>query len=233
MRLLNKFRSLFEHTKYVHRNSNLGNQVALEFFEDLVELRKSSKLVARVLARDRVVNLKNTTTGKAARRGDGTFGELVPTATPVVEEYSVIARGPTANVEMGAETKIVSKAMIKQVDRVISDLERQVKMFRKHGGNPLCIGFVGVNWSESYTSYEGERPFATDGKKYKHPIQEALSAERRLILEAQPLFDEFLILQFSATNVPPYPFQWFNYQKLVLEYNALLTRVSREYDTRY
>ena len=105
MRLLNKFRSLFEHTKYVHRNSNLGNQVALEFFEDLVDLGKSSKLVSRVLAHDRVVNLKNTTTGKSARRGNGTFGELVPTAIPVVQKSSLIARGPTANVEMGGGDK--------------------------------------------------------------------------------------------------------------------------------
>jgi hypothetical protein len=233
MRLLNKFRALFEGTKYKHRDSTLGDQVALEFFEDLVTLGKSSKLRERVATYDRVLNRKNTTTGKKARRGDGTFGELVPTAVGTLEQGFIVGRGPTANVEMGAETKIVSKAMIKQAERVVGDLQRQVSMFRKHGGNPICIAFVGVNWSPSYTSYEKDRAFPTDGKEYAHPIQEAEAAERRLINEAQPYFDEFLILRFSATNVSPYPFSWINERALALEYNALLTRVSRQYDVRF
>ena len=233
MRLLEKFRSLFEGTKYVHRNPTLGDTVAAEFFEDLIDLAKSSKLVDRVVAHDRVINLQNTTTGKKSRRGDGTFGELVPTALAIVEDGYIVGRGPIANIEIGAETKIVSKAMVKQVERVIGDLDRQVAMFKKHGGNPICVGFVGVNWSPSYTSYEKDRSFPTDGKQYKHPVQEAAAAERRLRNEAQPVFDEFLILRFAATNVPPYPFEWSNYKEMVLEYNALLTRVSREYDKRF
>jgi hypothetical protein len=233
MRLLNRFRALFDGTKYIHRNSNLGDLVAVEFFEDLMTLGKSSKLESRVIDHDRVANVKNITVGKKARRGDGTFGELVPTALAMAEEGFLVARGHTANVEIGVETKIVSKAMIKQVDRVIGDLKRQVLMFKKHGGNPICVAFVGVNWSPAYTSYEGERPFPTDGKKYKHPIQESEAAERRLRAEAQADFDEFLLLRFSATNVPPYPFSWINEAQLTLEYNALLTRVSREYDSRF
>lgn len=173
MRLLETFRRLFDGTKYLHRKSNLGDLVAVEFYEDLVALGKSEKLSSRTAAHDRVINLKNITVGKSARRGDGTLGELVPSAVAIVEKNFVVARGPTANIEIGVESKILAKAMIKQIDRVIGDLQRQVTMFKKHGGNPLCIGFVGINWSNSCTSYEGRRRFPTDGGKYKHPIQEA------------------------------------------------------------
>jgi hypothetical protein len=233
MRFLETFRRVFDGTKYVHRKSNLGDLVAVEFYEDLAGLGKSSKLPPRIAAHDRVINLKNVTTGKAARRGDGTLGELVPSAVAIVEKNFLVARGPTANIEIGVEAKILAKAMIKQIDRVIGDLQRQVTMFKKHGGNPICIGFVGINWSNAYTSYEGRRRFPTDGKKYKHPIQEAADAEGRLRKDALPVFDEFLILNFMATNVRPYPFTWKDYGALELEYNALLTRVSREYDVRF
>jgi hypothetical protein len=116
---------------------------------------------------------------------------------------------------------------------LIGDLQRQVQMFKKHGGNPICVGFVGINFSPSYTSYEGRRRFPTDGKKYKHPIQEAPDAEIRLRTDALPFFEEFLILKFAATNVRPYQFSWMDYDALSLQYNALLTRVSREYDARF
>jgi hypothetical protein len=92
---------------------------------------------------------------------------------------------------------------------------------------------VGINRAERYVSFEGTRSFPTDGKKYKHPIQEAGEAEARLIADAKPAFDEFLVMRFTATNEPPYPFGWDNYQALQLEYNAMLTRVSREYDKRF
>jgi hypothetical protein len=233
MPLLETFRQLFDGTKYLHRKSNLGDLVAVEFYEDLLALGKSVKLPQRIAAHDRVINLRNITIGKTARRGDGTLGELVPSAVAIAEKNFMVARGPTANIEIGVEAKILAKAMIKQVDRVIGDLQRQVTMFKKHGGNPLCIGFVGINWSNLYVSYEGRRRFITDGKKYKHPIQEAADAEARLRKDALPVFDEFLILNFMATNIRPYPFAWKNYDALELEYNALLTRVSREYDLRF
>jgi hypothetical protein len=133
-------------------------------YEDLVELGKSTRLLQRVAAHDRVINLRNITVGKTPRRGDGTLGELVPTAAAIVEKDFIVARGPTANLEVGVEAKILAKAMIKQIDRVIGDLQRQVQMFKKHGGNPICVGFVGVNCSTAYTSYEGRRRFPTDGK---------------------------------------------------------------------
>lgn len=233
MRLLETFRHLFDGNKYLHRKSNLGDSVAVEFYEDLVTLGKSTKLPPRIAAHDRVINLRNITIGKTARRGDGTLGELVPSAVAIVEKDFAVARGPTANIEVGVEAKILAKAMIKQIDRVIGDLQRQVQMFKKSGGNPICVGFAGINCSAIYTSYEGRRRFRTDGRKYKHPIQEAADAEGRLRRDALPVFDEFLILKFSATNVPPYGFSWIDYGALELEYNALLTRVSREYDVRF
>lgn len=106
MRLLETFRHLFDGTKYLHRKSNLGDLVAVEFYEDLVTLGKSTKLPQRIAAHDRVINLRNVTVGKTVRRGDGTLGELVPSAVAIVEKDFVVARGPTANIEVGVEAKI-------------------------------------------------------------------------------------------------------------------------------
>src|SRR5690349_6568943 len=77
--LLRTFRGLFEGKCYEHRNSTLGDSVANQLYEDLVVLNKSPALVCRVQAHECVVNLANKTVGKPGRRGDGTFGELVPT----------------------------------------------------------------------------------------------------------------------------------------------------------
>jgi hypothetical protein len=123
--------------------------------------------------------------------------------------------------------------MIKQVDRVIGDLVRQTEEFKKKGGHPICVGIVGVNFATQYTSYEADRTFPTDGRKYKHPIQEADDALSRLLQHAAPKFDEFLILKFIASNTVPYPFSWADENQTSLEYSALLTRLSREYDRRF
>jgi hypothetical protein len=231
--VLKAFRSLFDANQYLHRDSSLGDWVASYLYEDLFKLRKSSKLNKRITAGLRVLNTQNRTVGIARRRGDGTFGELVPSATAIREEGLSVARGPVATIEIGVETKILAKAMIKQIDRVIGDLVRQTEEFKKRGGNPICVGIVGVNFSDVYTSYEGERAFLTDGRRYKHPFQEARDAISRLEQRAQGNFDEFLILKFIATNTPPHPFSWVDEEQVVLEYSALLTRVSREYDRRF
>lgn len=123
--------------------------------------------------------------------------------------------------------------MIKQIDRVIGDLSRQTEEFKKRGGRPICVGIVGVNFAEQYTSYEGERTFPTDGRKYKHPIQEAPDAISRLRQRVAAIFDEFLILQFDASNTPPHPFSWVRESETLLEYSAPLTRLCREYDRRF
>ncbi|MGA3170563.1 MAG: hypothetical protein ABSE62_06075 [Chthoniobacteraceae bacterium] len=231
--LLKTFRSLFEGKQYSHRDSSLGDLVASQLYEDLVSLGKSKLLTERVHRHEIVVNARNLAVGKKTRRGDGTFGELVPSVLAVTEHGLLVARGPVANIQIGAETKILAKAMIKQIDRVIGDLKRQVAEFKRTGGNPITVGFVGINHASAYTSYEGDRPFPTGGSKYKHPITEAPEAEIRLVRDAASEFDEFQLLKFKATNIEPYPFDWVDVEKTRMEYSAMLIRVSREYDKRF
>ena len=231
--LLRTFREVFEGKKYNHRNSTLGDLVASYLYEDLVTLNKSALLTARVHAHERVVHGGNKAVGKISRRGDGTFGELVPTTVALTEAGMQVGRGEIANIEIGAETKILAKAMIKQIDRVIGDLVRQVEQFKKTGGNPICVGLVGVNFAARYTSYEGRAKWPTDGKKHKHPIHEAAAAESRVLLRAAPAYDEFQFLRFRAENVSPFSFEWVDYAQTAKEYSALLVRLSREYDRRF
>jgi hypothetical protein len=231
--LLRTFRSLFEGKPYRHRIANLGDLVASHLYEDLVALGKSPKLTDGVQHHERVVNLRNLMTGKPGRRGDGTFGELVPAAIALTEKGMLVARGPVATIEIGAETKILAKAMIKQIDRVITDLINQATQFKRGGGNPICVAFVGINFAEQYVSFEGRKKWPTDGKRYKHPIQEAAQAEQRLNERARSTFDEFQVLRFRATNAKPFPFDWLHLETTEMEYSSLLTRVSREYDRRF
>lgn len=231
--LLNTFRSTFDGQKYQHRNSILGDVIASQLYEDLVVLGKSALLSERIARRERVVNAANKAVGKKSRRGDGTFGELVPTAMAITEDGLHVGRGEIANIEIGAETKILAKAMIKQIDRVIGDLIRQAEQFKRTGGNPICIGIVGINQASSYTSYEGEREYLTDGRREKHPNQEAATAEQRVRAEAEPHFFELQILRFRATNIAPFPFDWVNLPQTEKEYSSLLLRLSREYDKRF
>jgi len=148
-----------------------------------------------------------------------------------------VARGPVATIEIGSEVKILAKAMIKQIDRVIGDLTKQVRQFRRGRADPICVGIVGINSSLYTIGLEGERAFRTDGKRHKHPFQEAVEAERRLLSDAAPDFDEFLILRYRATNDPegdsPFPFEWVDYNRTARDYGAILTRVSIEYDKRF
>jgi hypothetical protein len=233
-RLLAEFRRLFEGQAYHHRRSTQGDHVASQLYEDLVELGRSSKLVVAVHAHQRVLNAQNVRRGITARRGDGTFGEIIPHQDARAIPGHAVGRGPIATVEIGCEVKVLFKAMLKQIDRVINDLRGQVAHFQRGGGMPICVGIVGVNWAERCTSYEGDqRPYPTDGRKYKHPIQEAREAEERLRTYARPSFDEFLVLRFRAPNDPPFSFQWLDADGTAQDYGAALTRISREYDRRF
>jgi len=171
--------------------------------------------------------------GKPSRRGDGTFGELVPAAVALTEKGMLVARGPVATIEIGAETKILSKAMIKQIDRVMTDLINQKDQFKKGSRDAICVAFLGINFADAYRSFEGRRQWLTDGKTHKHPIQEAEEAERRIKGRVTGVFDELQILRFRATNLKPFPFEWVDLQTTELEYSSVLTRVSREYDRRF
>jgi hypothetical protein len=234
-RLLAEFRRLFEGQVYRHRASNQGDFVAIHLYEDLVTINRSQRYSDAVLKRrDRVLNVQNRRRGVRARRGDATFGEIIPGETPAVEPGYTVARGPIATVEIGVEVKILAKAMIKQIDRVITSLRDQVTQFRRGGGNPICVAVVGINQAESVIGYEGDRPFPTTGRGgFLHPIQEAREAERRLRDQALPAFDEFLVLRYRATNAAPFPFEWVDYSSTRLDYAAVLSRISSRYQQRF
>ena len=157
----------------------------------------------------------------------------MPRSEAVIATGFAVKRGEIATVEVGMEVKILAKAMIKQIDRVISDLTRQIEHFRRAGGDPISVGVVGINHADRYVSHEGETTWPTDGKKHRHPIQEAAEAEARLRLRAAPFFDEFLVLRFRATNEPPFPFAWLDQRQTDLDYGAVLTRILRKYEARF
>jgi hypothetical protein len=232
-KLLDEFQKLFAGKKYNHRISTQGDVVAGYLFEDLYDLGKSAKYCAVVRSGDRVANRRNKQVGRQKRRGDGTFGEKVPGAQVVRPSGLAVAIGDVATIEIGAEVKIMAKAMVKQLDRVGGDMEKQVEAFKKQGGNPICVGIVGINRAPIYTSYEAGAVWPTDGKKYKHPIQEADQVERRLIARLTPKFDELLVLRFEASNTAPHPFKWDDLKATESHYGAALVRILREYDRRF
>ena len=234
-KLLDQFRALFDGKQYNHRDSTQGDSVAGFLFEDLFALGKSPKFRAAAETQSHVSNRQNRRVGKKHRRGDGTFGEAVPGAELVRPDGLAVAVGEVATIEIGAEVKIMAKAMLKQLDRVGTDLENQAAEFRKYGGNPICVGIVAVNYANSYTSYEGTRSYPTTGTGgMMHPAQEADQAESRLVRRVASKFDEFLILRFSASNIPPFTdFRWKDIKATESEYGAVLVRISREYEKRF
>lgn len=230
-KLLTKFEATFRGDRYLHRNSQIGNRVADYLFDDLYDLQQSSRLRKDVDSGKVALNPKGISPGLKARRGDGSFGPVIPGHVSRPYPGHVVPIAATAEVDVGAEVKILAKAMIKQIDRVISDLCGQSGHFRTKSPGAISVGIVGVNVAERYVSYEGGRNYPT-GEYGKHPFQEAPEAERRLISSAEPCFDEFLILPFLATNEPPYPFDWLRPQVTRDAYASALVRILREYDRR-
>jgi hypothetical protein len=233
-KLLESFRSLFDGVEYRHRDSTRGDFVASFLVDDLYTLGRSPKLRHNVDSGLSVINSANKTVGKQHRRGDGLFGAAVPGVAPSSVSPYVVSFGSVAAVEVGTETKILAKAMIKQLDRVGTDMINQAAEFRRHGNNPVCVGVIGVNYAPQYRSLEGEREWLTNGLNgHKHPIQEAESAEQRLVARVASSFDEVIVLRFLATNQPPFDFQWLDVQRTSMEYGATLVRLSRLYEQRF
>jgi hypothetical protein len=229
-KLLDAFEELFAGKMFRHRASTQGDHLAVQFFEDLYDLKRSSKYVNNVATGLSVVNRENSRQGVKARRGDGSFGQIIPHEVAFAESGYVVKRGPIATIEIGIEVKIIQKAMIRQIDRVINDLKSQVQHFKAKKGTPITVGIVGINRAQSYVSYEGNTRWPTTGVgRHKHPYQETDETIRRLKSLAAPDFDEFLILEFIATNAPPFPFHWVNPANTQREYGAILARVSNRY----
>lgn len=229
-RLLSQFEDTFRGIPYVHRNSQLGNRIADYLFDDLYALRDDSRLKRDVDAGRVVLNPKGISPGVEARRGDGSFGDLLPGHAARQRPAHLIPVGPTAGVDIGAEVKILAKAMIKQIDRVISDLCGQAVHFREKSPHAVSVGIVGVNHAHAYTSYEGSREYPTNGRDQPHPDQEADEAIQRLMQRADGCFEEFLAIPFRATNEPPYPFEWVDRLRIEDAYGAMLLRLLRRYE---
>jgi hypothetical protein len=233
-KLLDSFRSLFENTEYRHRDSTRGDFVASFLVEDLLALERSAKLKSNIDNGHSVANSTNKTTGKPHRRGDGFFGAAVPGIDAEARQGYAVRFGKIAAAEIGTETKILAKAMIKQLDRVGSDMINQAAEFRGGGNNPICVGVIGVNYAPIYRSLEGDREFATTGSGgYKHPAQEAQAAEQRLVARVSSSFDELIVLRFIATNIAPFEFRWVDPVATAHEYGATLVRISRYYEQRF
>lgn len=231
--LLDRFKAIFENKRYRHRDSTQGDVVARALPEDLYELGASTELVGRIKSGKRVTNTENIRRMITSRRGDGSFGEIIPGSSPIFDAGHSVAVGKVATIEIGTEVKILQKAMIKQIDRVIGDLKHQVTHFRKGGDDPICIAIVAINYAEFVVSVEGEREWRTDGKAHRHPIQEAAEARRRIENEVSRHYNELLFLPYKATNTEPYNFGWLDENSTRLDYAAVLTRVARMYDRRF
>src|SRR5260370_252858 len=127
----------------------------MHLYEDLYTINRSPKLVEAIRLQSSVLNAQNRTRGIKARRGDGTFGEIIPGEEPLVDAGFVTARGPIATTEIGVEVKILAKAMIKQIDRVTGDLRKQVAHFERGGETAISVGIVGINHAAHTVGYEG------------------------------------------------------------------------------
>lgn len=227
--LLRAFADVFRGQKYNHRISNTGDQIASYLYEDILALGDSKTFVQNVEARIGVVNTGNQIKGKRGRRGDGTFGRIVPGAPASSVAGYAVARGLVANLEIGAEVKVVATKMLAQIDRVTADLNNQAKVFRRLNAHCITVGIVGVNHAPEYVGYEGDRAFVAK----KAPASEAGEIIRRLDRDVRANYDELLILPYSATNKEPFPFAWVKEKNIRQEYASLLVRLSDLYERRF
>jgi hypothetical protein len=198
-------------------------------YEDLVDLGQSQKFLHRVEMKEVAVNTGNQIKGQRGRRGDGTFGRVVPGQLLSGEAGFKVLRGHVANLEIGTEVKIGATKLIAQVDRVINDLAKQSDIFIRHNTKALKLAVVGVNSASTYTGHEGERQY----KAKTAPEREASEFANRIDRHVAPLYDELLILNFRATNNPPYEFDWVDLIETQQLYGSILVRLSARYEQRF
>jgi len=228
-KLLGAFENVFRGSVYRHRSSTIGDGLAAYIYDDLVELGQSQKLLLRMNKGYLAVNTGNQVKGKKGRRGDGTFGRIVPGKSPVIVPGYVVPRGLVANLEIGTEVKIGATKLIAQVDRVINDLSKQASIFAAHDPNAIKVALVGVNFASTYTGHEGDRQFIAKTP----PEREAADFANRIENAVGLSYDEILILRFRATNNPPYEFDWVKPRETEELYGSALVRISAEYDRRF
>ncbi len=228
-RLLETFRRTFAGTVYKHRDSTLGNKIGRELFEDLLAHEVSARYQDHVGHGRGVVNSGGRIhTPRAIRRNDSVFGKPPAGSANAGKEGFLVPEGPVAEPRIGCEVKIIAKSQQKQIERVISDLENFA--LRMKSLSPTCINVaaVGVNRESDYVGHEGERTF-------KHRLRDVESVQVTSKLRERLLasYDELLVLQFRATNQPPYPFRWVDPIRTELDYGAALTRVGELYQSRF
>jgi hypothetical protein len=168
------------------------------------------------------------------RRGDGTLGELIDPARSRRFDGYALTRGTVATIECGVEVKILNKAMIKQIDRVVGDLAKQVAAWRSVSPRAVSVAVVGINYAAFTVGYEGDRSFPTDGRGHKHPAQEAASAERHIVERVvnARVYDEVVLLRYRAINAEPFPFEWVDFERTREAYRASLIRLSGAINAR-
>ena len=209
--------------------STTGDTIAGYLYEDLLALGQSLKLVRRIKNGDVAVNTGNQIKGKKGRRGDGTFGRVVPGQPLIGTPGLLVARGLVAHLEIGTEVKIGATKLIAQVDRVINDLSNQARVFRSHNPTVIAVAIVGVNYADSYTGWEKDRQFPAKTA----PAREASDFANRIERAVEKHYDELLILRFKATNSQPYDFAWLNRAETEQLYGSALVRISAEYERRF
>jgi hypothetical protein len=227
--LLSAFEQIFKGQVYRHRVSTTGDTIAGYLYEDLVSLGQSPKLSHRVQSGDVAVNAGNQIKGKKGRRGDGTFGRVVPGNAISRELDLFVPRGLVAHLEIGTEVKIGATKLVAQVDRVINDLRNQARIFRTLNQNAITVAIVGVNYADSYLGWEKDRSFIAKVP----PFREAGEFANRVERSVDSDYDELLILRFEATNMEPYDFQWLNKTESERLYGSALVRISAEYERRF
>lgn len=231
--LLRQFANTFRGHPYLHRNSTIGDGLASWLYEDLydycVEAGSGGGYAERIHSAAVVLNTLNRVTGRRSRRADGTLGARVPSEKAETVSGRHVARAPVATLQIGIEFKIIATKMTAQMDRVAADLRNQAEEFSQLNPRAIKVAVVGVNHADTYEGYEGTRTF----RARRPPAAEAEAVIPFVSERIRSLYDELLLLRFSATNINPFPFLWVDAKATRREYSAALLRLGEIYHRRF